>query len=130
MALIRSGQARKPIRVADGLTEKEALALEIRLIAEIGREDLGRGPLLNLTDGGIGLTGAAPKTLAKIAAVNRGRKATPETIAKAMATRAATVAQRRAEALALDIVNAESSIHRRQHRRTRHRQDEHNLAAI
>jgi len=37
--------------------EDEAHAYEIKLIKEIGREDLGRGPLFNLTDGGEGHTG-------------------------------------------------------------------------
>lgn len=42
----------------EGLSEEAALALEIALIAEIGRKDMGKGPLLNLTDGGEGASGA------------------------------------------------------------------------
>src|SRR6266404_7788567 len=37
--------------------EAEALELEILLIAAIGREDLGKGTLFNLTDGGDGVSG-------------------------------------------------------------------------
>ena len=40
--------------VDSGLTEDQAFELEIFLIAEIGREDLGLGPLKNLTEGGEG----------------------------------------------------------------------------
>lgn len=43
--------------VASGLMEEVAFALEARTILEIGRADLGLGPLLNLTDGGEGATG-------------------------------------------------------------------------
>src|SRR5271167_4935549 len=38
-------------------SDKEACELEILLIAEIGRQDLGKGPLFNLTDGGDGQAG-------------------------------------------------------------------------
>lgn len=37
--------------------EQEAYAEEIRLIAEIGRSDLGQGTLCNLTNGGGGISG-------------------------------------------------------------------------
>ena len=37
--------------------EEEAHAFEVKLIAEIGRENLGEGPLFNLTDGGEGQSG-------------------------------------------------------------------------
>ena len=43
--------------VKSNLTELEAFNEEIRLIKEIGRADLGLGPLVNLTDGGEGSTG-------------------------------------------------------------------------
>src|SRR5208337_3251132 len=53
-SLIRAGQTRKPVRVAANLTEAEAFAEEMRLIAIHGRKDLGFGSLENLTDGGAG----------------------------------------------------------------------------
>lgn len=43
--------------VASDLTEAQAFDLEAKTILEIGRADLGLGPLLNLTDGGEGATG-------------------------------------------------------------------------
>jgi hypothetical protein len=48
------------IIVKDNLAEIEAFNLEIKLIAEFGRFDLGTGPLLNLTDGGEGGSGRIP----------------------------------------------------------------------
>ena len=43
--------------VLDNLTEEDAFELEEFLISEIGRRDLGDGPLVNLTDGGEGFSG-------------------------------------------------------------------------
>lgn len=40
------------------LTRKQAISLEIRAIAVIGRHDLGEGPLTNKTNGGEGASGA------------------------------------------------------------------------
>ena len=47
------------IKVVENVTEKEAFAAEIALISAIGREDQGKGPLLNRTDGGEGVSGYA-----------------------------------------------------------------------
>jgi hypothetical protein len=49
----------KPIVVFIGkdLKEKEAFKEEIKWIARIGRHDLRKGPLCNLTDGGEGMSG-------------------------------------------------------------------------
>jgi hypothetical protein len=48
--------------------EGEAHAFETKLIAEIGRHDLKRGPLTNQTTGGEGFVGLSPETMAKKAA--------------------------------------------------------------
>lgn len=43
--------------IQSGLTEATALNVEALLIKRLGRADRGLGPLMNLTDGGEGLTG-------------------------------------------------------------------------
>ena len=48
----------EPRILYEGLDEYDAFALEILLIWSYGRRDQGRGPLVNLTDGGDGISGA------------------------------------------------------------------------
>lgn len=43
--------------VSDNLSEEDAFELEIFLIDELGRKDLNKGPLINLTNGGDGVSG-------------------------------------------------------------------------
>lgn len=82
---------------ATGLTEAEAFEMERRLIAQIGRRDLGTGTLVNLTPGGEGVLGrepwnkgkpASPEVLVKLRAAKLGKKASPETRRKMSAGRA------------------------------------------
>jgi hypothetical protein len=54
------------IHIADGLSEKDSLIMEIDIIRKIGREDMKLGPLCNLTDGGDGLTNPSEETKKKI----------------------------------------------------------------
>jgi NUMOD3 motif len=103
-ALADAGLLRAPERVASGLTEGEACALEIELIAKYGRTCDG-GTLLNRSTGGAAAGAGvnfstehraklgsiwrgrkhSPETRAKIAAAATGRKMSPESIEKSRA---------------------------------------------
>lgn len=77
-ASIAAGLTRDPVIVAAHLTEAEAYALQRALIAEIGRADLGLGPLLNATDGGPGGSNPGPvarrELSARMSIACKGRK--------------------------------------------------------
>lgn len=87
----------KVIIIQDGLQEWAALELECDMIALRGRRDLGRGSLINFTDGGDGTSGAItpdhvrkiqsetfsrlnadPEFKEKVRAINLARLNTPE----------------------------------------------------
>ena len=55
--LLNSNKPPFIFKVASNLSESEAFSLEMTLIQMIGRSDLNKGPLLNLTDGGEGSFG-------------------------------------------------------------------------
>lgn len=59
--------------IADNLNWQEACELEIKLIKQIGRKDLGLGTLVNLTDGGDGNIGMSQVTKDKISNSLRGK---------------------------------------------------------
>lgn len=59
-------------------SELHALELEQQLIRDIGRKDLGLGPLCNLTDGGEGSTNTNPESIERRAAKHRGMKRSDE----------------------------------------------------
>lgn len=61
------------IKVREDLLETEAFETEIALITAIGRKDLGRGPLVNLTGGGEG-GGLALETRFKMSLSHMGKK--------------------------------------------------------
>jgi hypothetical protein len=67
------------IRLAEELTDAEALQGEIEAIAIIGRSDLGNGPLTNLTDGGESTTGMiySEASRALMSSQRKGKKQTP-----------------------------------------------------
>ena len=64
------------------LTWKEACKLEINLITEYGRRDLGTGCLCNLTNGGDGVNGVivSDETRAKLSKMRKGKKQSKEWI--------------------------------------------------
>lgn len=81
------------------LSSLDAGALEMELISKVGRSDLKKGPLTNLTDGGEGVVGASKKLREfrrnvhlgktkseehrrKISEALKGRQKAPETIEK------------------------------------------------
>lgn len=57
LAYMRNNGIVPVIGLYSGLDEELAYLIEEELIAKIGRKDLGKGPLLNLTDGGDGAYG-------------------------------------------------------------------------
>lgn len=70
--------------IQEGLTEKEALGLEIFCIKLYGRVDTGAGILRNLTDGGEGVCGLqfSEETKRRLSELNKGKKLSSETKAK------------------------------------------------
>lgn len=69
------------IGIYAGLDEDFALLLEVELISKFGRKDLGKGSLLNLTDGGEGISGKTHSQLTRvlIAQANTGKIVSEET---------------------------------------------------
>lgn len=62
--------------------KERAKFIERSLILQIGRRDLGTGPLVNFTEGGDGVKTPSAEVREKMGAANRGRKRSPETCAK------------------------------------------------
>lgn len=60
------------IGIYAGLDEEFAHLLEMELIAKFGRKDLGKGPLLNLTDGGEGTTNVSLDIRNHLSEIKRG----------------------------------------------------------
>lgn len=85
-AYVNNRTIKKPIDplrikiVQDQLTENEAFNLEIKLIAQYGRKDIGTGVLRNLTNGGEGVSGRinSKNSIKKRVDANTGKKRTPE----------------------------------------------------
>lgn len=70
--------------IAEGLNWDQASELEILLISEYGRRDLGTGTLVNMTDGGEGTLGRIPSQShrEKISNILKGRKLSEDHIEK------------------------------------------------
>jgi hypothetical protein len=68
-------------KVSQNINEYEALNLEKQLIRKFGRFDIGTGTLLNMTDGGEGISGniCSQERKLKISLANKGRKFNEET---------------------------------------------------
>jgi hypothetical protein len=68
--------------ILDNLSWEEACEKEKEFIALYGRKDLGKGNLVNMTDGGEGCPGRimTAKCIAKIANANRGKKLSKERV--------------------------------------------------
>lgn len=66
------------VKIREGLTEQEAFETEIAFIKAIGRMAHG-GPLVNMTDGGEGVSNPLPETRYKIGSARRGKVVTDET---------------------------------------------------
>jgi hypothetical protein len=81
--------------VAKNLSEQDAFALEIKLIAQIGREPIG--PLVNLTDGGEGPSGFKfpREVVEKLRIKNRGRVPWNKGLTMSEETRAKQAARKR-----------------------------------
>lgn len=62
------------IKIAEGLTKKQAQQIEIMHIAIWGRKDLGTGILHNRTNGGDGVTGHSEETRRKMSIAKIGRR--------------------------------------------------------
>lgn len=79
--IAKSGGALPVVKIREGLTNAEATATEIALIAAIGRHAKG-GPLVNMTDGGEGVQGLvhSPEARAKMSSVHKGKKLSAQQI--------------------------------------------------
>jgi len=62
------------------IDQEFAALVEQEAISKYGRKDLGKGPLLNLTDGGDGCYNPSPETRRRMSEAATGQKQSPEAI--------------------------------------------------
>lgn len=95
--------------IHEGCTEKQALAFEIFWIAAYGRKDLKKGPLLNLTDGGEGVSGlkqiTSIETRMKLSIANKGHSVSTETRIKISTTKKGHIHSLKAKAKIRNTLN-------------------------
>jgi hypothetical protein len=64
----------KVVRLKDNLTEEESFVWEKHFISFYGRQDLGVGSLINLTDGGDGISGFVPSQETRLLQSERAKQ--------------------------------------------------------
>ena len=75
---IGAGLSVTPKKIESGLDREQACELERRLIREIGRADMMKGPLWNRSDGGHGSRNPSAATRAKLSAKATAQLSSPE----------------------------------------------------
>jgi len=80
----KAGGSLPTVRIHEHLTDDQACAYELALIAAIGRLSLGTGPLVNLCDGGDGRAGSirTEEQCRQFSVIRKGKKHTPEALAR------------------------------------------------
>lgn len=76
--IIKDGFEPKVLKIYENLDSETVSKLEIEIILKIGRSDLKKGPLVNLTDGGEGTTNISKEIIKKRADSQKGRKHSEE----------------------------------------------------
>ena len=76
--IIKDGFEPIVLKLFEKLEYETAIKLEIEIISKIGRKDLDKGPLVNLTDGGEGTINMSDEIKNKISKKLKGKKRTIE----------------------------------------------------
>lgn len=71
--LLSQNKLPKIEKVLENVSAQDAKLMEVKLIQEYGRADLGLGPLTNLTNGGDGRCGWSKEQRSKMSAIHKGK---------------------------------------------------------